>query len=119
MEQRLYNLEKLHEIAMGDETFVRSMLVAFMESVEADIETVKSLRSSENWFAIAEKAHKLASNFAYLDAGSLQKQASDIEKSVINEGNLTGVAEKTDKLCNNAILLIGQLKQDFDFLRTK
>jgi len=117
MDLKLYDLKKLHEIARGDEKFVEGMLVTFMENVTTDIETVNAMRSVENWSAVAEKAHKLVSNFAYLNAGNLRKQASDIEKSVLNDGNLTGIADKTDKLCNDTILLIEQLKQNFDFLR--
>ena len=117
MEQKLYNLDKLNEIAQGDEAFTQNMLATFLESVSTDIGTVKSFRLQENWSAVAEKAHKLASNFAYLNADTLQKQAVSIEKSVIDENNLSEIAEKTDKLCNDCDLLIEQLKQDFGFLR--
>ena len=119
MEQKLYDLKKLHEITMEDEAFIQDMLIAFVENATTETEAIKTLKSAEDWHAIAEKAHKLASNFAYLNAVSLQKQASDIERSVINERNFTGIADKTDRLYHDAILLIEQLKQDFDFLSTK
>ena len=115
MEQKLYDLKKLQEIAMGDDSFVHEMLEAFIKNVSIDIETVKSLKVAENWSGVAEKAHKLASNFAYLNNSNLHKQASNIEKDVFY-GNLTGIADKTDKLYNETILLIEQLKQDFDYL---
>ena len=113
MVHKLYNLKKLDEIAQGNRDFIRDMLVTFVENVTADIIGIQSLRSAENWTVIAETAHKLASNFAYLGANSLHALAADIEKSVINEHNLTGVADKTDKLCNEGILLVSQLKKDF------
>ena len=116
MEQKLYDIKKLQEISMGNETFVQKMLVTFVENVAIDIELVKTHRSAENWNAVAERAHKLASNFAYLNATDLQQMASSLEKSVIHEGDLTGIAEKADELYNVTVSLIEQLKLDFNFL---
>jgi len=116
MEQKSYNLDRLNQIAGGNESFVESMLATFMENVTNDIETVKTQKSAENWSAVAERAHKLASNFAYLNAENLKKQALDIEESVLNKGDLTGIAEKSENLCIDAAFLIERLKQDFDFL---
>jgi len=113
MVQKLYNLKKMEEIAQGNHGFIREMVVTFVQNVTNDIGSIHSLKSVENWTAIAETSHKLASNFAYLGAGSLHVLAADIEKSVINDRNLTGVADKTDKLCKEGILLVSQLKKDF------
>ena len=113
MVHRLYNLKKLDEIAQGNQEFIREMVVTFVENVTKDISGILSLKSVENWTAIAETSHKLASNFAYLGAGRLHALAADIERSVINERNLTGVSDKTDKLCNEGSFLVSQLKKDF------
>ena len=118
MDHKLYNLRKLDEIAQGDQGFIRDMLVTFVENVTAEIESIQSLKLVENWTSIAETAHKLASNFAYLGADRLHVLAADIEKSVIHDQNLTGVADKTDTLCNDGILLISQLKKDFEIMDT-
>jgi len=114
----LYNLEKLEEIAQGDESFIREMLVTFVENVTAEVDSIQSLKSSEKWTDIAETAHKLASNFAYLGADALRVLAADIEKSVLSDHNLTGVAEKTEKLCVGGIQLINQLKEKFEITAT-
>ena len=116
MVHKCYSLKKISDIANGDQEFVRELLGMFVENVTTDIERVQSFRPEENWTAIAETAHKLASNFAYLDAHSLHLLAADIEKSVINDHNLTGIADKTEQMCNEGIMLIRQLKNDFCFL---
>ena len=118
MNHKLYNLKKLDEIAQGDQGFIRDMLVTFVENVTVDIESIQSLKLAENWTSIAETAHKLASNFAYLGADRLHALAVDIEKSVIRDQNLTGVADKTNDLCNDGVLLISQLKKDFNIMGT-
>ena len=118
MAQKSYSLKKINEIGQGDQEFVNGMLVTFLENVTGSMEKIGRLRLDENWTAIAEIAHKLASNFAYLESKSLQALASDIEKSVLIENNLSGIADKTNKLFDGSILLVEQLKNDFDFLNT-
>ena len=113
MAQKNYNLKKINEIAQGDQGFITEMLETFVENVTIEIDRIQSFRPVENWTAIAETAHKLASNFAYLGAHNLHALAADIEKSVLNDHNLTGIAEKTEQMCLEGILLVNQLKNDF------
>ena len=116
MDHKIYNLKKLDEIAQGDQSFIRDMVVTFVENVTAEIDSILLLKSLDKWTDIAEAAHKLASNFAYLGADKLQVLAADIEKSVLNDNNLTDVADKTEKMCNDGILLISQLKEKFEIV---
>lgn len=113
MTDKLYHLKRLEEIAQGDERFVKDMVSTFVENVTVDIKSIQKLQLSEDWIKIAEFAHKLASNFAYLGAGSLHALAGNIEKSVILDQNLTGIAEKTGQLCSGGLQLIDELKRDF------
>ena len=116
MEHKLYDLGNLQEIAQGDEAFVNEMLVIFVENVTKDIETIRSLQPFEEWKTIAEIAHKMATRFAYLSIDSLRTLSVDIEKSILLYNNFTGIAEKTDKLCDDSILLIERMKKDFEFI---
>ena len=111
MECKAYNLKKVQEISGGDEAFVKDMVDAFFENVTDAIANIKTFKQSEDWKAIGGIAHKLASNFAYMGADSLHDIADDIEKSVLVEQNLTNIAEKTDKLCSDSILLLNQMKE--------
>ena len=109
----LYNLNKLNEIAHGDQGFIRDMVITFVENVTAEISNILSFKSVDKWTSIAETAHKLASNFAYLGADSLHDLAADIEKSVLYEHNLRGIADKTGQLCQEGMMLIDQVRKDF------
>ena len=113
MDQMLYNLHKLEEIARGDQDFIRDMVVTFVENVSSDLGKVLSFKSAENWKSIGEAAHKLASNFAYLGAGGLHDLSANIEKSILNDNNLTGIAEKTEQLYQEGIVMVEQVKKDF------
>lgn len=114
MVNKRYNLKKLAEIAQGDEDFIRDMVTTFVENVTTEVDGIQKLKLSGSWTAIAEIAHKLASNFAYLGADDLYALAVNIEKSVINDKNLSGIEEKTERMCNESILLISELKKDFE-----
>ena len=111
-----YSLGRLQEIAQGDEAFVRDMLISFVENVSADVEKIQLLIPLENWKAIAGIAHKLVARFAYLSANSLLSLSDDIEESVLVKGDLSEIADKSHKLCNETISLINILKKDFEFL---
>ncbi len=113
MANKLYNLKKLKEIAQGDDGFVQEMVVTFVENVTTEIESIRNLKTSESWTSIAEIAHKLASNFAYLGADALHALAVDIEKSVVVDQNFHNVSEKAEQLCNGGQLLISELRKDF------
>ena len=113
MADKLYNLKKLKEIAQGNDGFIQEMVVTFVENVTNEIESIQKLKATENWMAIAEISHKLASNFAYLGSDMLHALAGDIEKSVINDHNFNNVAEKADRMCTEGRLLINELKKDF------
>jgi len=116
MVQKHYNLKKINEIAQGDQGFIREMLETFVENVTNEVARIQSFRPVENWTAIAETAHKLASNFAYLGANHLHALATDIERSVLNDQNLTGISEKTEKMCHEGMMLVSELKKDFCIL---
>lgn len=114
MIRKLYNLRKLNEITQGDPDFIQEMVVTFVENVSIDIESIHNLKLSDNWKGIAEIAHKLASNYAYLGADNLHALAVNIEKSVVNDHNLSGILEKVERLCSDSSLLINELRKDFE-----
>ena len=115
MEHKAYDLRKMKEISGGDNTFINEMVVAFVENVSNAIDKIQTLKLTEDWKSIGEIAHKLASNFAYMSADDMYSIADNIEKSVLIEHNLTNIKDKTEKLCNESILLLNQIKNDFDF----
>ena len=118
MEHKSYDLRNLQEIGQGDEVFIREMMISFIENVTIDIEKIRNSRALKDWTTVAQIAHKMVPRFAYLSANHLHVLSADIEKSVLIDNNLIGIAEKTDEFCDGCVLLIEELKNDFDFLRT-
>ena len=113
MDRKPYHLKKLEEIANGNHEFIRDMVITFAENVTTDLGNILSFKSAENWKSIAETAHKLASNFAYLGADGLHDLAANIEKSVLNDNNLAGIVKKTDQLYREGVFMVDQVKKDF------
>ena len=118
MDQLLYHLKKLEEIARGDQDFIHDMVVTFVENVSSDLGNILSFKSVGNWKSIGETAHKLASNFAYLGADSLHDLSANIEKSVLLDNNLSDIAEKTDRLLHEGMIMVDQVKKDFCLTNT-
>ena len=111
---KLYSLEKLKEIAQGDDAFVHDMVVTFIDNVSVEITNIQKLMDEGKWKTIGGIAHKLAPNYAYLDAGALYKLAADIEKKIQNDCNLTEITAMTRQLCVDSLVLIDELKKYFD-----
>ena len=114
MDHKLYNLKKLEEIARGNQEFIREMVVTFVENVSGDLGNVLLFKSVGNWKSIGETAHKIASNFAYLGADGLHNLAANIEMSVLSDNDLTGIVEKTNQLYQEGVLMVDQVKKDFN-----
>jgi HPt (histidine-containing phosphotransfer) domain-containing protein len=114
MSDKIYNLIRIEEIAPGNTKFIHDMVKTFVDNVTAEIKRIGELKKAEDWKAIAEIAHKLVSNFAYLGADALHDVAGDIEKSVLYDGDVANIHAKVEQLCTNGMDLIAQLKEDFD-----
>ncbi|MDR1672807.1 MAG: Hpt domain-containing protein [Bacteroidales bacterium] len=112
MSDKMYDLSRIEEISPGNDKFVRELIDTFVKTVVSEVTNIERLKSTGNWKTIAEIAHKLVSNYAYLGAEDLKQTASDIEKSVSYD-NLDGISEKIDKLCSASTELIRRLKKEF------
>jgi HPt (histidine-containing phosphotransfer) domain-containing protein len=110
---KMYDLSRIEEISPGNTQFIAEMIHTFVESVVSEVEHINRLKPLENWKAIAEIAHKLMSNYAYLGAEDLKQTARDIERSVSHDGNLDGIEGKINRLCAESMELVRQLKKDF------
>jgi HPt (histidine-containing phosphotransfer) domain-containing protein len=111
MNNKFYSLEKLEEIAQGDDVFVREMITTFVDTVSEEVKNIESLMDVGEWKTIGGIAHKLATNYAYMDAEALYELAAKIEKIIIRDCDLTEITEMTRKLCADSLVLIAELKK--------
>ena len=108
---KLYSLDKLKEIAQGDDTFVQDMIITFVETVSEEVKNIQKLLDADEWNAIRQTVHKLIINYAYMDAESLFALSADIENKIKNGSNLTEITALTRQLCADSLVLIDELKK--------
>jgi len=111
MNNKFYSFEKLEEIAQGDNAFVQELVNTFIETVSVEVKNIQRLMNAGEWKTIGGIAHKLASNYAYMDAESLYTLAINIEKKV-QSCDLTEITEMTHKMCADSLVLISELKKN-------
>ena len=111
---KLYSLEKLKEIAQGDDAFVREMAITFIDNVSVEITNIQKLIDEGEWKTIGGIVHRLAPNYAYMGAETLYKLAADIEKKIKDDYNLTETTTITRQMCADSLVLIDELKKYFD-----
>jgi len=110
---KLYSLKKLEEIAQGDNAFVQDMVSAFIDTVSVEVTNIQELMGKGEWKDIGGIAHKLVTNYAYMDAVALFALAVDIEKKAKNGCDLTEITATTGQLCADSLILINELKKCF------
>ena len=111
---KLYSLEKLEEIAQGDDVFIQDMITTFIDNVSEEIKNIPKLTDAGEWETIKAIAHKIAPSYAYMGAESLFALAANIEKEIRNDGDLSEITAMTHRMYADSLVLIDELKKNFD-----
>ena len=114
MTGKFYSFDKLNEIAQGDNAFVQEMIISFIDTISEAVNDMQKLMNDGEWKTIGGIAHKLASNYAYMDAESLYVLAANIEKKIQNSYDLVEITAMTRRLCADSLFLIDELKKHTD-----
>lgn len=75
----LYDLADLEALAMGDNDFMKELLAANVESIEAGIEAIAKSYTEGDLDTMGKEAHKIKPLLAMLKADKLHKPIVDIE----------------------------------------
>jgi HPt (histidine-containing phosphotransfer) domain-containing protein len=113
MNNKFYSLEKLKEIAQGDDAFVQDMVTTFIDNVSEEVKNIQKLMEEGEWKSIGAIAHKLVPNYAYIDAEALYELAANIEKNIQNDCDLTKIEAMARQLCADSLVLIYELRKIF------
>jgi len=108
---KLYSLNKLNEIAHGDDAFVQEMVSTFIDSVSEEVANIQRLIDAGEWKTISAIVHKLAPSYAYMDAESLYALVADIENKIQNKHDLAEITTMTRQMCADSLILIDELKK--------
>ena len=61
----IYSLDKINEMAEGDQDFINSVISVFLEEVPEDLEALEVALQEKNYDQVYKLAHKIKPNGVY------------------------------------------------------
>jgi len=109
----IYNLDKIKEMADGDEDFIVSVITVFLEEVPQDLEELEMALSRRDYNSVYKLAHKIKPNVDLLGMEQTRANALQIETLGKSAENSTKIEEIFPVLKRDIIQVVGELKKDF------
>ncbi len=110
----IYSLDKIHEMAEGDQEFVRSVVSVFLEEVPEDLRELESAVATSHYEQVYKLAHKIKPNVDLLGMEQTRAIALEIETLGKSEGNMEVIRERFPLLKQDVEQVISELRKDFD-----
>ena len=109
----IYNLDKIKEMAEGDEDFILSVISVFLEEVPIDLEGLEKAIQEKNYEQIYKLAHKIKPNVDLLGMEQTRATALEIEMLGKNVANMDQIETKFPQLKKDIEQVISELQNDF------
>ncbi|WP_299209867.1 Hpt domain-containing protein [uncultured Dokdonia sp.] len=109
-----YNLEKVLEIAGGDESFVTVIVETFLQEIPPDMVAMQTAIANDNHKMAYQFAHKMKPNLDMFGI-DLLKQIAAMEKWSDSNKPTSAIQEQLDQIITTLNIVIGELKEDFNF----
>ena len=110
----IYSLDKIHEMAEGDQEFVRSVVSVFLEEVPEDLRELETAVETSHYEQVYKLAHKIKPNVDLLGMEQTRAIALEIETLGKSEGNMEVIRERFPLLKQDVEQVISELRKDFD-----
>jgi HPt (histidine-containing phosphotransfer) domain-containing protein len=109
----IYNLDKINEMADGDEDFINSVILVFLEEVPLDLERLENALEQLNYEQVYQLAHKIKPNVDLLGMEQTRATALQIETLGKNAANMGEIKEIFPILKKDIQQVVSELKKDF------
>ena len=110
----IYNLDKINEMADGDEDFILSIVGVFLEEVPQDLADLEDALANGDKESSYKLAHKLKPNMDIMGLEAARVAALEIETIGKNNGSLDDMRTQLPKLQHDINTVIAELKTDFN-----
>lgn len=111
----IYSLDKINEMAAGDEDFVHSVITVFLDEVPGDLEALETAIGEKDFEKVYQLAHKIKPNVDLLGMEQTRATALEIETLGKSAGNSEEIESKFPLLKKDVLQVISELKKDFNF----
>ena len=109
----IYNLDKIQEMAEGDDDFVLSVISVFLDEVPQDLADLEKAIDRKDYNNVYQLAHKIKPNVDLLGMEQTRATALEIETLGKNEANSKQIEERFPMLKKDVLQVISELKKDF------
>jgi len=110
----IYSLDKINEMAEGDQDFVVSVISVFLEEVPTDLQSLENAIDQNDYDQIYKMAHKIKPNVDLLGMEDARANSLEIETLGKTESSLEVIKEKFPFLKNDVEQAVLELTNDFD-----
>jgi HPt (histidine-containing phosphotransfer) domain-containing protein len=109
----IYNLDKLNEMAEGDQDFINSVISVFLEEVPEDLETMEQALKEKDYEQVYKMAHKIKPNVDLLGMEQTRAIALEIETLGKQEANMAEIEKRFPMLRTDINQVVSELKKDY------
>lgn len=105
-EEKLYDLTMVHSVSGGDTSFIKKMVLLFIETVPQNVAELKKSAETENWDQAAKLAHKLKSTIDSMGIRSIHQDIRSIEgnaKQKINLDEMPSLIKKVESVITGCV----------------
>ena len=110
----IYSLDKLNEMAEGDEDFINSVIAVFLDEVPTDLELLEQAIEKKDYGNVYQLAHKIKPNVDLLGMEQTRANALEIENLGKKEGSGDAIEKLFPLLKNDIHQVVSELKKDFN-----
>ncbi|TAI46628.1 Hpt domain-containing protein [Flagellimonas allohymeniacidonis] len=110
----IYSLDKINEMADGDNDFVISVISVFLDEVPTDLEGLESAVNNNDYESIYKLAHKIKPNVDLLGMEQTRATALEIETMGKNQASMSEIEQKFPLLKTDVLQVVSELKKDFN-----
>ncbi len=110
----IYSLDKVKEMADGDEEFITSVISVFLEEVPQDLEGLEKALNEGHYEKVYQLAHKIKPNVDLLGMEQTRAAALEIETLGKSENNMSEIQEVFPNLKRDIEQVVSELKKDFN-----
>lgn len=110
----IYSLDKINEMADGDNEFIISVISVFLEEVPADLASLEKELDNEDYQQVYQLAHKIKPNVDLLGMEQTRAAALEMETLGKSEANMAKIKNIFPSLKKDIDQVVAELKNDFN-----
>ena len=110
----IYSLDKINEMAEGDQEFIQSIVTVFLEEVPVDLEALEQAVEASDFEQIYKLSHKIKPNVDLLGMEATRILALEMETMGKNQTDLPGIRERFPRFQKDVQQVISELRVDFN-----